>query len=99
MRLVLTWIPSEKGYHSGLEILFPPDDDNWWDGEFTHFDFKATFNEIVKSVPKTMADTSFENVKWTIECTGANEPVEWNEAKIAFFSESFVAFLTEEGKF
>lgn len=97
-RAVLTRILSEKGYHAGLGILFPPDHDDWWDGEFTHFDFAGTFKEIVKSVPKTMADKSFQDVKWAIECSDAIEPVEWNEAKMTFFSEFFVQFLREEGK-
>jgi hypothetical protein len=95
---VLTHIYLEKGYHPGLEILFPPEDDEWWDGEFSHFNFKATFNEIVKSVPKTMANQSFKTIKWTIECTNATEPVDWNKVNVTFFSDFFINFLKEEGR-
>jgi hypothetical protein len=98
MCLPLTRIPLETGYHSGLGILFPPGDDDWWDGEFSHFDFDATFGEIINSVPKTMADKSFEKVKWVIESTNRNQPAKWNEANLTFFTESFIDFLMEEGK-
>lgn len=90
--------PLETGYHAGLEILSPPEDDEWWDGEFSHFDFESTFNEIAKVVPKTMADKSFEQKKMVIKSTNRNEPVEWNESSVTFFSEFFMNFLQEEGK-
>jgi hypothetical protein len=94
----LTPISSEKGYHSGLEILSPPEDDDWWDGNFTHFDFEKTFNKIAGSVPKTMADKSFEPVKWVTKCSNENEPTEWNECKLTFYSEVFVGFLQDKGR-
>jgi hypothetical protein len=96
---VLKTIPLEKGYHAGLEILSPPEDDEWWDGEFTHFNFKTIFNDIATSVPKTMANKSFEQTKWIIKSTtNRNEPVEWNESNITFFSGFFINYLTIKGK-
>lgn len=92
----LTQIPLEEGFHNGLEILFPPRDDDWWKGNFTHFNFNAIFNQIAKSAPPTMADESFEN-KWIINSSHRNEPVEWNEWELTFFSDFFVGFL-ELGK-
>lgn len=89
---------SEKGFHSGLGILFPPEDDDWWGGDFTHFNFQTTFKAIVKSVPKAMLQKTFEHVRWTIECQSEEEPVGWTESKVTFFSEFFVKFLQEEGK-
>jgi hypothetical protein len=94
---VLTRIRLENGYHSGLGILFPPEDDDWWDGEFTHFNFDRTLAEIVKSVPKTMALKSFQPVKWILECGNQNEPATWNESDLTFFSEVFIDFLEKEG--
>jgi hypothetical protein len=76
--------------------LFPPEDDNWWDGNFTHFDFDTTFNEIANTAPKTMADKSFKDLKWIL---GSNqtEPDRWNESEISFFSDFFMNFL-QDGK-
>ena len=94
-------IPYSRPYslkkRKGLEILDPPEDDNWWDGKFTHFNFNSLFNEIAKSAPKTMADKSF-TAKW-IFSTNRNEPELWNESGITFqvFSDYFVSFL-KEGK-
>jgi hypothetical protein len=94
----LTLIPLEKGYHKGLEILKPPEDNDWWDGEFTHFDFDSLFSELANSAPKTMADKSFQQSKWIINSKDRNEPVEWHEANLNFFSEFFISYLKEEGK-
>ena len=94
----LTRILLAKGYNEGLEILSPPKDDDWWDGDFTHFDFDSTFKELAKSVPKTMADKGFKSVKWTIETTSPDMPVEWNDTNIAFFSHFFIQFLRVYGK-
>ena len=91
----LTKISLEKRHQKGLEILDPPEDDNWWDGKFTHFNFNSLFNEIAKSAPKTMADKSF-TAKWILS-TNRNEPELWNESGITFFSDYFVNFL-KEGK-
>jgi hypothetical protein len=96
MSLVLTTIPLEKGILPGLGILSPPNDDKWWNGDLKNFDSK--FEEIAKSVPKTMTDESFEEIKLNIKTTNRNEPVEWNESKITFFSANFMKFLVEKGK-
>jgi hypothetical protein len=98
MSSVLTTIFLEKGFLPGLEILSPPADDEWWKGVFAHFKFKSKFNEIAKEVPKMMADKSIEQIKWTIESTNRNEPVEWNDSNITFFSDFFIRFLMEKGK-
>lgn len=97
MSSVLKTLPLAKGYHAGLEILSPPEDDDWWEGDFVHFDFDSTFNEIANLAPKTMADKSFEQTKWIIKSNG-NKPVEWNEANLTFFSGFFINFLEDNGK-
>jgi|SRR5882762_4851529 len=98
MSSILTRNSLEKGYHKGLGILSPPEnDDLWWDGDFTHFDFDSVFREIGTSAPRTMADKSFKEMKWTIKSTTQNEPVGWNESNLTFFSDFFINFL-EEGK-
>jgi hypothetical protein len=93
----LTPIHLAKGYHEGLDILFPPEDDEWWNGGFTHFNFDRVFNEIANSVPKTMADKSFKDLKWNINSRDENEPEHWDDSEIYFFSDYFVEFL-ETGK-
>jgi hypothetical protein len=90
-------IPLEKGYHKGLEILKPPEDDDWWDGDFTHFDFDSLFSELANSAPKTMADKSFQQTKWIINSTLQPEPVQWDESNLSFYSDSFLTFL-QDGK-
>jgi hypothetical protein len=96
MSLVLTTIPLEKGFLPGLGILSPPKNDEWWNGDLINFESK--FDEIAKSVPLTMTDKSFEEIKLNIKSSNRNEPVEWNESKITFFSEFFMKFLEEKGK-
>ena len=34
-----------------------------------------------------MVDKSFEGTRWIITSTNRNEPVEWNEFNLTFFSE------------
>src|ERR1700721_376218 len=97
MDSVLTPIPLEKGYHEGLDILFPPEDEKWWDGNFNHFNFDSLFNDIAKSAPRTMADKSFSETKGIINSTNRDEPYKWNESETTFFSNYFVDFL-QDGK-
>lgn len=94
----MTPIHLEEGFHKGLDILFPPEDDNWWKGDFTYLDFKEVFNEIAKIAPITMADESFEENKWIIESSNQNKPVQWNESEFTFFSECFMEYLEKKGK-
>jgi hypothetical protein len=86
----------ERGYHKDLEVLKPPEDDDWWDGDFTHFDFNSLFSELAKTAPETMADESFGQ-KWIIDSTIENEPEQWDESKVTFYSDFFLTFL-KEGK-
>jgi hypothetical protein len=88
----------EKGYHEGLDILSPPEDNDWWEGDFTHFDFDSTFQQIAEYAPKTMANKSFEKTKWIINSTNHNEPVQWNESNQKFFGDFFIKYLQEKGK-
>jgi hypothetical protein len=91
-------IPLEQGFHEGLDILFPPKDDDWWKGDFTHFDFNEVFNEIAKSVPITMANESFKEIKWIVKSTNRNEPAGWNESELTFFSEYFMNYFLKKGR-
>jgi hypothetical protein len=107
--IFFTPIPPEKGFHKGIEVLFPPEDnDAWWDGTFNHFDFDALFKDIKKSVPMTMADSSSGSSQLVLDpkdnvvqsITGAS-PAQWNEydsVKITLFSEEFIQFLVQKGK-
>ena len=83
-----------------MDYLSPPaNNEGWWEGDFSsYFDFDALFNDIVESVPKTMADKSFEDTKWIIESSNNNEPANWNESNLSFFSEFFINYLESEGK-
>ena len=47
------------------------------------------------SVPKTMADKSFEDTKWIIKSNG-DKPDEWNDSNLRFFSETFINFLVDK---
>jgi hypothetical protein len=40
-----------------------------------------------------MVDKSFEDIKWNLDSTDQNEPEQWNEKKISFFSDFFIGFL------
>jgi hypothetical protein len=93
-----TDLHSEKGFQSGLDILFPPEEEGWWYGDLTAWNFASTFREIVKIVPKTMAKKSFKQLKWTIDTSGEIEPVEWNETNLTFFSDHFIDFLQDTGE-
>jgi hypothetical protein len=98
MSSVFTPIPPEKGFHEGIEALYPPHDDTWWDGEFGHFDFDSLFNEIAKSVPASMASESFQKNKWVLKSNDSKEPELWNEyasGKITFFSDYFLESLMQ----
>ncbi|KAF8235449.1 hypothetical protein L208DRAFT_1257083 [Tricholoma matsutake] len=90
----------EKSYEPGLDKMFPPaQDDEWWDGDFKHFDFHKLFSEIIKHAPVAMANESLEETNWVLACNGM-APNAWHEystERIAFFSESFVEFL-QQGK-
>jgi hypothetical protein len=95
----LTPIPPEKGFCKGIGDLFPPEDDNWWDGKFTHFDFDSLFKQIVERVPLTMANESFQQSKWVLKSSNP-APQRWNEyasVAIRFFSDYFLEFL-QQGK-
>ncbi|KAF8230870.1 hypothetical protein L208DRAFT_1378363 [Tricholoma matsutake] len=90
----------EKGYEPGLDKMFPPaQDDEWWDGDFKHFDFHKLFSEIIKHAPVAMADESLEETNWVLACNGM-APNAWHEystERIVFFLESFVEFLKQDG--
>lgn len=74
MSSVLTRVLLERrGYHVGLGILNPPEDDKWWDGDFSHF--KIIFNEIANSVPKTMTDRSLKKTNPIITSTNGSDTV------------------------
>jgi hypothetical protein len=45
-----------------------------------------------------MAEESFKDIKWTVPSTNENEPADWNESSLIFFSNFFIQFLQEEGK-
>ena len=80
--------------------MFPPaHDDEWWGGDFKHFDFPKLFSEIAKRAPVAMAEESFEETKWVLACNGM-PPNAWHEystERIAFFLDFFVEFL-QQGK-
>jgi hypothetical protein len=84
--------------------MFPPenDDEDWWEGTFTHFNFDSLFSEIVKRAPMTMADPEFQENKWRLKGGGIQDMLEpWNEySSIAkpFFGSDFVEFLEQDGK-
>jgi hypothetical protein len=48
---------------------------------------------MADSAPKTMADKSFEDIKWVLDSTDPNEPEQWNDSEIAVFSDYFIEFL------
>lgn len=88
-------VPLEEGFQKGLDILFPPEDGSWWEGNFNHFNFDAIFKQIAHSAPKTMADNSFKEIKWVINSSNRNEPDIWNESDFTFFSEYFMNYVLE----
>ncbi|KAF8219882.1 hypothetical protein L208DRAFT_1545092, partial [Tricholoma matsutake] len=89
----------EKGFCKGIEDLFPPEDDDWWEGRFTHFDFDSLFKKIVERVPMAMANESFQQTKWLLKSSSHTMPERWNEYAsdpIIFFSDYFLEFLQQD---